>query len=155
MLRNVYINNNIYVMIKLFEDYCLNFINRSNESYKSKEEVLDLVEDVFTEVIDKYHIKKIPSVRVASAFMAGVYNYNEIYYHIEESFGNIVFRIYQNYTYDNYSSFREIVSDCLIAVDRLKRFNIDYKMEFDSSLIQNPYNFESMNIFLLKLSKEK
>lgn len=25
----------------------------------------------------------------------------------------------------------------------------------DSSLIQNPYNFESMNKFLLKLSKEK
>lgn len=125
---------------------------------KDLEQIKDLIEDLFTEVTDKWEIKKIPSNRVASDFMTGVSD-DTLYYHVGDCFGGISFRIYQRAFYTGNVEpgksidFNEVVNDSRKVIERIKRFNLEYDISFNSSMVQNPYNYSLLNTFILKLVK--
>jgi len=122
------------------------------ESQKDKD-TLELVEDLFQEVYDRWKIKKIPSNQVASDFMTRVED-DSIYYHIDYSFGGIIFRIYQIRFASDAEKFKELAKDCIKILDRIKKYELNYNIKFDTSVIQNPYNFNMMNSFILSLESK-
>ncbi len=119
-------------------------------------DTMELVEDLFQEVYDKWKIKKIPSKQVASDFMTRVED-DSIYYHIDYSFNGVVFRIYQNRLIDIHQTqkdFKDLVRECIKILDRIKKYNLNYDIKFDANVIQNPYTFSPMNSFILKLQSK-
>jgi len=129
---------------------------KTYESWKSEEvKTKELVEDLFQPIYDKWKVKKIPSNSVAGDFMTRVQDMS-IYYHIGDSVGvdGIIFKIYQNrFPSTNNEVFSELIKDCIKILDRLKKFDLRYDINFDASVIQNPYNWGMMNTFILKLKK--
>jgi hypothetical protein len=83
--------------------------------------------------------------------MTRVYD-DSIYYHIDDSIDGIVFKIYQN-RFAPYDVFNTLVKDSIEILDRLKKFDLKYDIKFDTSVIQNPYNWGMLNTFILKLKR--
>lgn len=125
--------------LRLFE----NFNNRDPK------QIAELIEDVFVEIFDKWGIKEIPNDTNDGIFFANL-NTEDIYYNIRTvklvKVTKIILKIQQNiFEPSSIEKFRELVRECQPVLNRLKSFGIDF--EWDSQLVQNPYNFGRLDCF--------
>ena len=125
--------------LKLFEDF-------NNKSVKQIEELL---EDLFVEIFDKWEIKEIPDDIDHGPFFASLET-SDLYYDIGTiklgKGARIIFKIQQNiFEPSSIERFKEMVRDCQPVLSRLKSFGVDF--EWDSQMMQNPYNFGRLEYF--------
>jgi hypothetical protein len=128
--------------LKLFEDF----------NSRNPKQVAELLEDLFVEIFDKWEIKEIPVVD-DSQFFASL-DTEDLYYKISiNSFGEktnkktkVFLKIQQNiFEPSSIERFKEMVRDCQPVLSRLKSFGVDF--EWDSQMMQNPYNFGRLEYF--------
>jgi hypothetical protein len=124
--------------LKLFEDF----------NSRNPKQVAELLEDLFVEIFDKWEIKEIPIVD-DSLFFANLET-EDLYYDITTiklgKGARIIFKIQQNiFNRTCFKRFKEMVRDCQPVLSRLKSFGVDF--EWDSQMMQNPYNFGRLEYF--------
>lgn len=133
--------------LKLFEG----FNNRNTQ------EVEELLDYLFVEIFDKWKIKEIPDDIEDGPFFANL-DTEEPYYKIRiinfVKQDKITLTIAQN-IFDPHSIeiFKEMVRDCQPVLNRFKSFGFDFR--WDSSFIQNPYNFGRMAYFKVSVEINK
>lgn len=129
--------------LKLFEDF-------NNKSVKQIEELL---EDLFVEIFDKWEIKEVPVVDDGQFFAS--LDTEDLYYNIRTielgKGARIIFKIQQNiFQPSSIERFKEMVRDCQPVLNRLKSFGVDF--EWDSQMMQNPFNFGRLESFRVIVS---